>query len=70
MADSAVFAPMIIRVLALLLAAVLPVMADCAGDASNLAKLIVPAKLATLGKRGANSRVQKAAVIPVRLPRL
>jgi len=55
--------PVIIRVLALLFAAVLPVLADCADHAPDLANLIDPAKLATLGPRGANLRIQKAVAL-------
>ncbi len=55
---------MMLRTLSILFALVLPLSAaNCADDAKNLANLIEPAKLATLGPRGANPRIQKAAVI-------
>jgi len=54
---------MIFRMLALLLAAVLPVMADCTDHARDFANPIDPAKLATLGSRGANPRIHKAVAI-------
>lgn len=54
---------MIFRVLTLLFAALLPVLADCNSHARDLANLIDPAKLATLGPRGANPRIQKAVAI-------
>lgn len=52
--------------LALILAAFLPLLASAAPAehyTTNLANLIDPAKLATLGKRGANPRVQKAVAL-------
>jgi hypothetical protein len=55
-----------VKVAALLLCALLPIASfagDCLTYATNVASLIEPAKLATLGKRGANQRVQKYVVI-------
>ena len=54
------------KLLALLVAALLPLVATAetiATYSKNVANLIDPAKLATLGKRGANPRVQKAVAI-------
>ena len=50
------------RLLTILLALIwsLPLIAAQTDYASHIASLIDPAKLATLGKRGANTRVQKA----------
>ena len=47
----------------LLLALVNSARADCDDHARSLANLIEPAKLATLGTRGANPRIQKAVAI-------
>ena len=54
------------RLLALLLAALLPLAAaaeSAEAYSQKIASLIAPAKLATLGKRGANPRVEKVVAI-------
>lgn len=43
--------------------------ADCDAHARNLASLIAPATLATLGPRGANPRIQKAVALLEDAPR-
>lgn len=55
---------MLLRTFCLLLALTMPVMASSLEThSSNLSNLIDPLKLATLGKRGANPRIQKAVAI-------
>ena len=54
------------KLLSLLVAALLPILATAESIATysqNVAHLIEPAKLATLGKRGANPRVQKTVAL-------